>query len=328
MSAAELAVNLCGGVALLLWGVRMVRKRVERAFGERLNAAVEICARGRARGFFVGAGLAGALQSSAAAALIVASFAERGLVPGAAALALVLGADVGSSLVVQALSFRIPWLAPLLIAAGGLAFALSKSRRMRNIARAVLGVGFVLLALHMIMAASEPLRESAAIVGALRALESAPLLAFFLAALLTWLAHSSVAIVLMIASLAAGGVIGLPLALALVLGANLGGAIVPAALTLHGQAPAARVGLGNLFMRGAGAFAALWFVPLIMPFLLLADDGPARAVVNLHLAFNLGLAILFLPFVGPVSKLTEWLIRDREGSDAASLADIEFRSHS
>jgi phosphate:Na+ symporter len=293
----------------------MVRTGVMRAYGGELRGVLGRALRRRPAAFAAGLGVTGILQSSTATALITASFAERGLMATAPALAVMLGADVGTSLVVQALSFRFDWLSPLLLLVGVVAFMAGKSSRQRDLGRAVIGVGLMLLALHSIADTTAPVRDSITMEGLLAAMAGEPLLAFAVAAALTWLAHSSVAIILLIVSLAAAGLIPPQLALVFTLGANLGGAIPPVLATWRGDVAARRVTLGNFGFRLVGSLAVLPFVSLLLPELLAIDPQASRAVANFHTGFNIALAIVFLPLVGLAARLVEFLLPEHLRAD-------------
>jgi phosphate:Na+ symporter len=291
----------------------MVRTGVMRAYGGDLRSVLGRALRRRPAAFGAGLCVTGILQSSTATALITASFAERGLMATAPALAVMLGADVGTSLVVQALSFRFDWLSPLLLLVGVVTFMAGKSSRQRDLGRVAIGLGLMLLALHSIADTTAPIRESTALEAMLGALAGEPLLALVVAAALTWLAHSSVAIILLIASLAAAGLIPLNLALVFTLGANLGGAIPPVLATWRGDVAARRVTFGNLSFRLIGCLLVLPFVGLLLPELHALDPQASRAVANFHTLFNIALAIVFLPLVGPAARLVESLLPERLG---------------
>ena len=318
MHGTELLVLLLGSVALLLWGVRMVRTGVTRAFGAAIRRVLAAATRNRLRAFGTGLVVTGFVQSSTATTLIVSSFAARGLIAGAAALALVLGADIGSTIAAQVLSFDLGPLAYVAIAAGVFTFMGTGRERLRHVARIAIGLGLMLLALKLISQTSEPMRQSVALATVLGAFAGEPVLALLAGALITWAAHSSLAIVLVIASLAAAGVVDAPLAAGLILGANVGGALAPL-VSQTGAPPAARrVPLGNLFMRGVGAVVA---IPLIGPALSLLghiDGDAARLAINFHSLFNLAVAAVFLGLTGPVSRLTERILPELPaGEDSA-----------
>ncbi|MGD1876044.1 MAG: Na/Pi cotransporter family protein [Kiloniellaceae bacterium] len=306
----ETIVSIVGGVALLLWGVRMVRTGVTRSFGAELRRLLAISIKSRLTAFLSGLAVTAALQSGTATTLIITSFAAQGLITGGAALAIILGADVGTTAVVQVLSFGLNWLSPLLIAAGVFGFLSAKRSRHKNLARITLGLGLMLLALHLIVGASAPLRESEVFTVLVEPLGREPLLAVLVAAGLTWAAHSSVAMVLLIMSLAASGVFAAPLALTLVLGANLGAAITPLAVAWASPAAARRPALGNLMIRTAGVLAVLPLLHWLLPYLQLLGSEPARLVANFHTLFNLAIAALFLPFVNQTAALMARLLPD------------------
>lgn len=315
MGGSVILLNIVGGVALLIWGTRMVRTGVIRAYGAGVRRALAAGTRNRLSAFLVGMGATAAMQSSTATALMTVSFASREVIGLTPALAIMLGADVGTTLVAQVLSLGIGWLSPALILGGLISFLSASGGRPRHLGRAAIGLGLMLLALDLIVQASAPLRAAESFALVLDTLADEPLLAFLLTILLTWLAHSSLAIVLLVMSLGLGGVIGLELALAMVLGANVGSAIAPVAITKGGPAPARRVPLGNLAMRLVGALAVLPFITHIVPWLALLDDNAARQIVDFHTAFNLALALFFLPLIGPLARGLERLLPASPAAD-------------
>src|SRR3954447_1835193 len=303
MSGTELFATFLGSVALLLWGVRMVRTGMTRAFGSQLPRAISTYARTRIGAFLAGVGITGILQSSTATAMLLASFAARGLIALPLALAVILGADVGSAIVAQVFSLDIKWLWTVLVALGVLLFMSTEADRVRGVARIAIGLGFMLLALVHIGAAAAPLRDSALFRSLLTGLAGEPVLGFLAAIAVSWLVHSSLSIVLLVMSLASAQAVPVPLALALVLGANVGGSLAPF-LTLSGSPPAGRrVPLGNLMMRGALALPILFLVTPIASWLAMLEPDPGRITINFHTAFNLAVAVLFLTAVSFVAAL-------------------------
>ena len=248
----------------------------------------------RFKAFFIGIGVTGILQSSTATGLIVASFASRGLMDTAPALAVMLGADVGTTLVAQVLSFDISWLAPTLILIGVVSHFVSGKTLYKQLGRTAIGLGIMLLALGMIVQSSTPMRESVVLQNVFGALSDERLLAVLLAALLTWMAHSSLAVVLLVMSLAAGGVVSLSLAFVLVVGANLGGAMPPVMATWAKEPEARRVPLGNAFFKAVGCLILLPLIDIISPYLAMIDIDPARQIVNFHTFFNISIAVIFI----------------------------------
>ena len=301
MSGTLVLIGLSGYVGLLLWGTHMVGTGVQRGFGAALRRALERNLSGRWRAFVTGIGITALLQSSTAVGLMATSFTAAGVMALAPALAVMLGANVGTALVAQMLSFNVAVVAPPLVLCGVLAFRWSSGSRVRNLGRATIGLGLMLMALAGLQATLSPVENTPLLRSFLESLAADPLLAVLLAAILTWGCHSSVVMVLLVGSLSANHVINAPETLALVLGANVGGALPP---MLHASTVAARrVPVGNLLVRLSGAVLALpWLTPLaaLMQRLLPAQE---RLAVNFHLLFNLALAAVFLVNVDRVAGL-------------------------
>ncbi len=303
MTGFDLLASFVGFVALLLWGVRMVRTGITRTFTGQMRRVLAAGTKNRLAAFLSGLGVTILLQSSTATALIVSSFVGRELMTLTAALAMMLGADVGTTLAAFLFSIDLVWLPPLLIAAGVFTFLASSTDRTRGMARIAIGLGLTLLALRLIQTASADLRAAPQVGAVLGFLEGQPVLAVIVAALVTWLAHSSLAIVVLVMSLVVAGVVSLPLALALVIGANVGGAVAPFVDQLGAASEGRRVLLGNLLMRGLTAIIAIVLLPLChLSSLSKLGLPPGLTVLAAHVAFNLLVAALFLPLVGPVAQ--------------------------
>lgn len=304
-------VELAGEAALLLWGLHMVQSGVMRAYGTRLRQRLGAGLSNRRRGFAAGLVVTALLQSSTATAFMVASFCAGGavaLVPGLAAM---LGANVGTALIVQVLSFDVTAVAPLLVLAGVIAFRGGGQTRARDLGRAAIGLGLMLLALELMSNTMAPLQQSPALRGVLVALADAPAANMLLAALLAWAMHSSVAAVLFAASLHAGGIVGVEAAVAMVAGANLGSAVNPLLGADRTERARLRVPIGNLANRVAGVLLVMAALPWIAGAFAAVDATPARLVANAHVAFNLALALAALPLLPAVARLLERLLPER-----------------
>jgi phosphate:Na+ symporter len=311
MNASLMLLDLAGAVALLLWGVRMVQTGVQRAFGPRLRLVLAAALRTRLNAFLAGLGVTAVLQSSTATGLMVTGLAAGGVVDLVPALAVMLGANVGTTLIVQVLSFDVSRLAPALVVIGFLMFRRSATRT-RDLGRVVIGLGLMLMALHQLLDVITPYESAPALRAVLGAIAAEPLIALLLAAALTWATHSSVAVVLLVMSLAAKGVAPPEAAFALVLGANLGTAVNPVLEGATGDDPAAkRLPLGNLLNRVVGCGLALLAVPYLAPLVMAVEPQAARAVADFHTAFNLLLALVFFPFLRPYAALLRRLLPAR-----------------
>ncbi|MDW4547988.1 Na/Pi cotransporter family protein [Defluviimonas sp. D31] len=313
-------LHVAGAAALLIWAVRLVRTGVERGWSVQLRRLLRRGSDSRWLAALSGTGAAVVLQSSTAVAILTSNFVAGGTLAAGAGLAILLGADLGSAIVAQILLTRADWLVPVLLVAGVGMFLKSSSRDFRMAGRVLIGLALIFVSLTMIRDATEPLRDSTGLASAMRYLGGDPVTAFVIGALFAWAVHSSVAAVLLFVTLSAQGILPVTAGVAMVLGANLGGAVIAYVLTLGSEIAARRVIVANLALRGGGAAAALMALSSFAPSLDLLGATPARQVINLHLAFNLALALVALPLTGPVLALVgRWITPPPE---AASLARI------
>src|SRR3984893_14853535 len=304
MNTTLTLVDLGGAIALLIWGVHMVQTGITRAFGPQLRRMLSYALGNRFKAFLAGVGVTSILQSSTATGLMVTAFAAGGLVDLVPALAVMLGANVGTTLIVQALSFDMSRVSFLFILIGVFMFRRSGVTRTRDLGRVGIGLGLMLIALQHLLTMITPYEDVPSLRVLLGAITTDPLIDILLAAGLTWAAHSSVAIVLLIMPFAAQGVIPPHAAFALVLGANLGTAINPLIESgVSGDPAAKRLPIGNLINRIVGCALGLAAPNWIGPKLVAFEPDPARAVADFHTAFNIMLALLFFPVLTPLAKL-------------------------
>lgn len=319
MPETRVLISLLGEAALLLWGVHMVHSGVVRAFGADLKRWMGKALASRPRAFLAGLSVTAVLQSSTATGLMATGFAASGSLALTPALALMLGAGVGTALIVQLFSFDVSLVFPAFIFAGLVAFRMGRRSRTRDLGRVGIGLGLMLLALKMLTASATPKDLSPAAIQILGQLTRDPVIDILLAGLAAWAAHSSVAIVLVIMSLAGSGIIGPEAALAMVLGANLGSSLNPV-LEGGGSADPARLRLplGALVMRLIAALVCVPFLPVIVE-AMGRFGGGAHLAANFHLAFNLGVAMVFaLPLPYVARALTRRLPDAAPGADPAA----------
>ncbi|WP_048645555.1 Na/Pi cotransporter family protein [Nitratireductor soli] len=303
MTTSLILIKLIGAATLLVWSVRMVRTGVERACGSELKDLLRQAGNRRAVSALAGTCLAVLLQSSTAVAMLSAGFVASGFLSASTGLSLMLGADLGSALVVQVLSFDLSWLTPVLLATGGGLFLKSPTRLLKQIGRVLMGIAFVLLSLQLIGEATAPLRGSTILPTITRSLAGDIIMSFIVGAVFTWLVHSSVATILLIASLAAQSLIPLELGVPLVIGANVGSGLIAIGLARGLDTEARRVPAGNFAYRAIGAVVLLVAVAQWPHLLDALGQSTERQLVNLHLAFNGFLLIGALPTVTLTEKL-------------------------
>jgi phosphate:Na+ symporter len=305
-------LDLMGGVALLLWGLHMVHSGILRAFGSDLRVLLARALKNRFAAFAAGIGLTALLQSSTATALITSSFTAEGLVSLVPALAIMLGANVGTTLIVQILSFNIAAAAPVLFIIGLVAFRGGARSRIKDIGRVAIGLGLMLLALHILLDTLAPAENAPGVRVFMNAITGDPVLCIVIGAAVTWAVHSSVATVLLIMSLAYAHFVTPYAALALVLGANLGSAINPVFEGARRDNPASyRLPVGNLFNRLVGI---LLVAPLLRPIteaLQAWQPDLAKATAEFHIAFNVATAVIFIGLLDPMAKMLKKLLPNR-----------------
>src|SRR5262245_46256709 len=307
MPATLALLHLAGYIALLLWGMHMVHSGIVRAFGGHLRQALAIGLQSRWKAFLAGMGITVLLQSSTATALMSTSFIAAGFMTLVPALAVTLGANVGTTLIVQVLTFNVSAVAPVFVLAGLIAFNRGGKTRTRDLGRVGIGIGLILLALHLIIVTIEPVEKAQALRDLFALISSDPVVDIVIAALLTWAAYSSVAVVLLVMALTAQHIVTPVAALALVLGANLGN-IIPQYLAAGSNAPARRLALGNLIVRGLGCLVAIPLLPWLTQAMAALDASPARQVADFHTLFNLALAVIFIGLLDPLARLCTRLI--------------------
>ena len=301
-------LNLLASVALLVWGTHIVRSGILRVYGADLRRVLSKSVSNRFSAFIAGLGVTGLVQSSSATALISSSFVSQNLISLASALAIMLGADVGTSLLAQLFSLNLAWLSPLLIIFGVATFLARRELKLGQIGRVCIGLGLMLLALQLIMQATKPITEAQGMRVLFGTLSGDPMLDMLIGAAVAVISWSSLAVVLLVATLAASGVVSVPVALCLVLGANLGSGLL--ALLVNANAPGSgrRVAFGNLIFKLVGCLAFAIVLPWLPDLLHRLDGDARRQVLHFHVMFNLALAIAFIGFVPQVAALVErWL---------------------
>ena len=304
MSGTTLLINLAGAIALLLWGTHMISSALLRGFGSPLRQWLGHNLNNRWMALLSGIGITGLLQSSTAVSLMATSFTAAGTLALAPALAIMLGANIGSTLVVQLLSLDMSMLMPLMLLTGLIVFRLRDDSRFESVGCALIGLGLMLLALHMLGSTLAQVESTPVFQLIMQSLDGDLLIAVLVALLLTWLCHSSVAVVLLIVSLAATGMLSATTLVALVLGVNIGGAL-PSVINA-GSSVGRRLPLGNLLVRVVGALAVLPFAGVLAE----TNLNPSTLVVVLHSGFNLLLALVFIGLTDVLANALTRLLPD------------------
>jgi phosphate:Na+ symporter len=310
-------LNLLAAIALLVWGTHLVRTGILRVLGANLRAVLAQATGNRATAALAGVGVTAVVQSSTATALIVSAFVGQGLIALPAALAVMLGADVGTSLMAVVFHFDLSWLSPLLIFVGVVLFIAKQSTTVGRVGRILIGLGLMLLALSLISESTQVLTKSPVVQAALKSLTSDLILEITVGAVIAVLAYSSLATVLLVATLAASQMAPMDVALGLVLGANLGSGLLGVLTTLKSSHTVRQVPLGNCMFKALGVLAAAPLVGLWIEYVSPMLGSAATQVVVFHLVFNAIVALLMIGFTGVVAK---WVTKLLQPSNEANLS--------
>ncbi len=323
----SLLIEILGSIALLLWGLRMVRTGVMRSYGNNLKRLARRSEGKVLPSFISGLLVAAFLQSSTAAILISASFAGQGLISIGTAFITMLGADVGTSVAVLIASQKLTTVAPFLLALGVFGFIGSKINKWQNVFRAISGLGLILFALSLIATTAGGLSELKQFTALLRIFENQPVFFVLLALILTYLSYSSLAIVLLSVSFLATGVIGLNEGLYLVLGANLGSGMLPLISNWRGSIQELTPVLANLIIRVICILAFYPFVDFVSTFGLMFISIELFPAIY-HLSLNLIVAFIGIIFSKNIITLAEKLFSNREEQKLAYPRFLELKDFS
>ena len=311
-------LNLLAAVALLIWGTHLVRTGILRVFGANLRQLISRSVSTRLTAVLSGIGVTALVQSSTATALIVSSFVGQGLVGLPAALAVMLGADVGTSVMAVVFAMDLSWLSPLFIFIGVVLFISRQDTTVGRVGRVLIGLGLMLLALRLITDSTMVLMQSPTVRTLLEALTSDLLLELFTGAVLAVVSYSSLATVLLTATLAGSGGIPVEVALGLVLGANLGSGLLAVLTTLKSNVQTRQVPLGNLVFKIVGVLIMMPLVGLWLRHVRPFVPDAATLVVLFHLAFNTVVGLACIGLTGTVARLVQRLLPHEEAPTAGA----------
>ncbi|HRP20323.1 MAG TPA: Na/Pi cotransporter family protein [Alicycliphilus sp.] len=305
-------LNLLAAIALLVWGIQMVRTGILRVFGANLRQLIARGVRTQLLAVFSGVGVTAVVQSSTATALIVSAFVGQGMISLTAALTVMLGADVGSALMAVVFSLDLSWLSPLCIFVGVVLYVARQDGKAGRVGRVLIGLGLMLLALRLITESTLVLTQSEVVRTLLMALTSDITLEVMTGAILAIISYSSLATVLLVATLAGSGGIPTEVALGLVVGANLGSGLLAVLTTMRSSIQTRQVPLGNLLFRMVAATVMIPVIGLWHTHIQTLIPDKVSQVVLFHLAFNIMGTLLCLPITGLVATAVGKILRQEE----------------
>lgn len=304
-------LNLLSAVALLIWGTHIVRTGILRVYGTALRRLLGQNMSKRPLAFIAGILVTAVVQSSNATAMLTTSFVGQGLMGLVPALTIMLGADVGTALMSRVLTFDLSWLSPMLIFFGVIFFLSRKQTRLGQMGRVSIGLGLIILALQLIVEAATPITHAQGVKVLFGSLTGDILLDALVGAMFAMVSYSSLAAVLLTATLAEAGVISLPVAIGLVIGANIGSGLLAFISTNMQNTPGRQVALGSLLYKLIGL---LLVIPVLTPLVHWMDGlnyDAQTMVIGFHVAYNTLRCLVLLPTTKPMARLCGTLLQAR-----------------
>ncbi len=296
----------------------MVRMSVEIAFSRGLRTLVSRAQDGFLNAYLGGAAAAVMLQSATAVILLTTAFINGGILSHTTAIVVVLGADLGSAIAARILFLDLSYLPPLCLACGVAIYRLSRTHRRQQAGRALIGLGLILTSINLLKSTILPLADSGFPPYLLELLNNLPWVGVLVAGMVTWLAHSSVAVVLIIATLAQADLMPLSVSLPLLLGANIGSGLITVLLANHAHAESYCIPIANLLLRVALGIALLFLMLLMPPLEWLAYVGKGEQVIYLHIMFNLLLGMLACPWRNWIAHTALEFVKNRALTETKS----------
>ncbi len=319
-----LVFGLAGGLSLFLFGMNMMSKSLQRSAGGRMRAILSALTVNRFVGVAVGAFVTMVIQSSSATTVMLVSFVQAQLMTFVQTLGVILGADIGTTVTAQLIAFKLTDYALLMIAIGFLLRYASKRPGWRNVGEVILGFGLLFFGMYIMSEAMYPLRSYQPFLRLLTGLEN-PWLGILVGTIFTALIQSSSAFTGIIIVLAQQGFLSLDAGIPLILGANIGTSVTAALAAIGASRAASRVALAHTLFKVFGVLLMVWWIPSFADLVRSISPGPdavdatqsvmaryiPRQIANAHTIFNVGLALIFLPFTGFFARFVTWLLPDR-----------------
>ena len=288
---------------------------MQKAAGARFRGFLIAVTENRIKGAGVGAAITALLQSSSATIIMLVSFVGSGLLSLKATMGVILGADIGTTITVQIITFKIYDYAIIFAGIGILLEFFGRKGHLQDVGRAILGFAFIFLALKVLTEVFSPLAGDPLFRELMLNIGKDPVAGIIIATFITAILHSSVATLGLALTAAHNGLITLDAAMPIVLGANIGTCVSAIASAIGAPVEAKRVALAHILFKVIGVIIVLPFLALFTHLVGLSAANLPRQIANAHTLFNITIALLFLPFIGPFTKLVEKLLPERGPSE-------------
>ncbi len=305
---------LLGGLALFLYGMQMMSSGLEAAAGNKMKTILEKLTSGRIRGVFVGAGITAVIQSSSATTVMVVGFVSAGLMSLHQAVGVIMGANIGTTITGQLIALDVSALAPLITFVGVIMTVFLKSEKAQHFGGIIAGLGVLFIGMDMMSTAMSPLRDSPTFANLVTNFNN-PIIGILVGAGFTAIIQSSSASVGILQALAASGLIGLPQAVYVLFGQNIGTCITAVLASIGTKTEAKRTTIIHLMFNVIGT-VIFTCICMVTPFVELMESmtpgNPVAQIANVHTAFNIITTLLLLPFAGIMAQIATKILPEHE----------------
>ena len=325
MKATDL-ISLLGGLSLFLYGMQMMSNGLEAAAGNKMKRILERLTANRILGVLVGAGITAVIQSSSATTVMVVGFVNSGMMTLTQAVWIIMGANIGTTITGQLIALDIGAIAPLFAFIGVAMIVFLKKEKLHHFGKIIAGLGILFIGMDMMSAAMMPLRESEAFISLMTQFSN-PVLGILAGAIFTAIIQSSSASVGILQALASSGVIGLPQAVYVLFGQNIGTCITAVLAAIGTSRNAKRTTIIHLSFNIIGTIV-FTIICMVTPFVSLMEGltpNVSAQIANTHTIFNITTTLLLLPFGTQLAKMATKILPDRaeEKEDTMHLEYIQ-----
>ena len=308
MEYLTIIAGLIGGLGLFIYGMHLLSDSLKKLSLGILKSLLEKITSNRIKAMLVGLGITAIIQSSSATSVILIGFLNAGLLPLAAAIAIMIGAHIGTTVTAQLIAFKLTTIAPFFVFGGTVYFFFAKKQKSKNRGLVVLGFGMLFLGLAMMSMAVAPLSQNEAARNAFVTFGKYPFLGVLAGLLVTVIFQSSSTVSGMIIAFASAGLLDLTSSIYLIFGTNVGTCITGILASFGGNLSSRRLAWGNTLLAALGAAIAVTMAPIYLKYIPLSAGDIARQVANSHTLFNVISAVIFLPFVTFFEKIMHKII--------------------
>jgi len=314
MRTVEIIMPFLGGLALFIYGMRIMGEGLQKVAGDRMRKILEMVTGVPVIGVLVGTAVTSIIQSSSATTVMVVGFVNAGLMTLRQAIGVIMGANIGTTVTAQLIAFKLSDYVMPIIAVGFGFYFLAKSKRLKYMGQVLLGFGILFLGLNFMKDAMTPLREYEGFMNFIYNFGHYPLLGVLIGVLMTVLIQSSSATIGILMAMASQGLIPLEAAIPVLLGDNIGTCITAVLASIGTTLTARRAAMAHVSFNVFGTMIFLILLPLFKDFVMLIspDADIARQIANAHTSFNVLNTIVFLPLIGLLEKLVALVVPGEE----------------